>query len=320
MANTVLMFQLRKYATALLNFNNPKHLQQLQHPQHHAHPGQVWNMVKIETRWKSCHHYKFTVNLYVNLAVPEWRRGRCRRRALHSEHREVELVAVVVAAQTEETAAPAAFHDASRARGPPRGQDFDDEPAAHARPRATAAAAQLHEPAGSAVAAAVALCHGGPRGGGSAPLAAAALLQPGSHPPDQRLRDLQRRPGGQRAARRPSPAASARTQAGTGSGPREHNPGELRPGGRAGRQPEPGGGAERAAEGGTLRPEGGECGGVAEPELSDGVVRVVERHASHAGRHHCILPPASGPAAAGVVVGVPEREQGVPDASPTTAT
>ena len=111
----------------------------------------------------------------------------------------------------------------------------------------------------------------------------------------------------------------------SGSWPREHNPGELRPGGRAGRQPEPGGGAERAAEGGALHPEGdNERGGVTEPELSDGVVRVVERHASDAGRHHCVLPSAAaGPAAAAVdvvVVGVSERRQGVPDASPTTAT
>ena len=98
-----------------------------------------------------------------------------------------------------------------------------------------------------------------------------------------------------------------------GSGSREHNPGELRPRGRAGRQPEPGGGAERAAEGGALHPEGGERGGLPEPELPDGVVRFVERHASYAGRHHRLLPAAADSAAADVV-------GGIPDASPTTAT
>ena len=71
----------------------------------------------------------------------------------------------------------------------------------------------LYRPfAGSAVAAAFAIGHGGPGGGDSAPVAAAALFQPGTHPPDQRLQDLQHRRGGQHAAKRswPSPAASAR--------------------------------------------------------------------------------------------------------------
>ena len=90
----------------------------------------------------------------MNIAVSERSRGRCRRRAVHSEHREVELVAVVVAAPTEETAAPAALRHAARARGPAGAggtQDFHDEPAADARPwAATAAATQLHESAGMA--------------------------------------------------------------------------------------------------------------------------------------------------------------------------